>query len=72
MTWLTVEADRILYYNSGRNVILCDRWIQSDSLPPSGALLVKLNDAQLAKLSNAMRDCALAEAPDGATREPKS
>lgn len=42
--WLTIEAERILYVDRGRNVILCDR------LPEAGTLVLKLNDTQVAAL----------------------
>ena len=40
--WITIEADRILYVDQGRNVILCDR------LPEAGTLVLRLTAEQIA------------------------
>jgi len=39
--WVTIEADRILYVDRGRNVILCDR------LPEAGTLVLRLTPEQV-------------------------
>ncbi len=40
--WITIEAERILYVDRGRNVILCDR------LPGAGTLVLQLTTEQVA------------------------
>ena len=42
--WVTVEAERILYVDDGRELILCDR------LPSQGTLVLRLSQDQLAAL----------------------
>lgn len=46
MPWVTVECDRVLYVDFGKNVVACDRL-------PSGkvTLILKLSEEQLEKLN---------------------
>jgi predicted phage tail protein len=45
--WITIEAERILYVDRGRETILCDRVV----LPTAGALVVRLSDEQVKQLA---------------------
>lgn len=43
--WITIEAERILYVDRGRNVILCDR------LPEAGTLVLEIKPDELARIA---------------------
>lgn len=49
--WITIEADRILYVDRGRELILCDRV----ALPSAGALVLRLSADQIKQLAAQIR-----------------